>query len=102
MKVKPSELSKAIRKSPSNKLWDKLLKNWNEKDFKEFNDILNSDGKKTILIYKTKRIAKNAIKVMRMSDNKIYNSIEECKYYNDLHDVEMRAKIKIGTEFKKL
>lgn len=99
MKIKTSDLTKAMRKVPSHKLWDKLLKNWDKKDYLEFEKILNSDIDNP---NKKKRLAVNAMKVIRVSDGFIYNSIEECRIENRFHKTKMREKLSEGNEFKKL
>lgn len=99
MKIKTSDLTKAIRKVPSHKLWDKTLKNWDRKDYLEFEKILNSDIEKP---NKNKRVAVNSMKVIRVSDGFIYNSIEECRLANRLNKTKMREKLSEGNEFKKV
>lgn len=99
MNIKTSDLTKAMRKLPSHKLWDKLLADWERKDYLEFEKILNSDVEKPD---KKKRVAVNAMKVIRVSDGFIYNSIEECRLLNEFHKTQMRQKLNEGNEFKKV
>lgn len=99
MKIKTSDLTKAMRKVSSHKLWDKTLKSWDKKDYLEFEKILNEDVEKPI---KKKRLAVNAMKVIRVSDGLIYNSIEECRLGNQFHKTQMREKLSKANEFKKL
>lgn len=99
MKIKTSDLTAAMRKVPSHKLWDKLLADWDKKDYLEFEKILNSDVEKPD---KKKRVAVNSMKVIRISDGFIYNSIEYCRLENRLNKTKMREKLSEGNEFKKL
>lgn len=99
MKIKPSELSKAIQKCPSHKLWDKLLKNWTDEDKKDFYNILNDSAN---IIEVKKRKVKSGLKVMRISDGKIYDSVKLCREDNGFYNDQMREKFKLGIEFKKI
>ncbi len=85
-------------KNPRLKLWDKNLKDWNVSDYAKIEKLKSN---KTVAKRKMKRVASNAIKVIRISDGHIYNSIVECQEMNGFHKIEMRAKLKLGTEFKK-
>ena len=90
-------------KHPSVLLWDKNIKSWTGKDKKLFITLFeNKPKKRKMRILKTKRVAVNAIKVMRISDGEIYGSISECQESNTLNKTKMRAKLKAGTEFKTL
>jgi len=94
-------------KHPSSRLWGKSVKTWSEGDKKVFKLMLEAKEVKKPKPRKmrklgAKRIAVNAVKVMRVSDGKIYTSISDCKDYNDFHDVEMRTKLKLGIEFKRI
>ena len=95
-------------KHPSSRLWSKSVKTWSEGDKKVFKlmleDKLKQPRKQVVRKMRKlgdKRVAVNAVKVMRVSDGKIYTSISDCKDHNDFHDVEMRTKLKLGIEFKK-
>lgn len=94
-------------KHPSSRLWGKSVKTWSEGDKRTFKSMLEAkEGKKPkprkMRKLGAKRIAVNAVKVMRVSDGKIYTSISDCKEHNAFHDVEMRTKLKIGIEFKRI
>lgn len=99
MKINPSDLTKAMRKSPSHKLWDKLLKSWNEKDKEDFENILNGDGE---IIEIKQRKVKNGLKVKRISDGKIYDSVKLCRDDNGFYSDQMIAKLNLGIEFKRI
>ena len=96
-------------KHPSSRLWGKSVKTWSEGDKKVFKlmfeDKLKQPRKPVVRKMQklgTKKAAVNAVKVMRVRDGKIYTSITDCKEKNDFHDVEMRTKLKIGIEFKRV
>lgn len=94
-------------KHPSSRLWGKSVKTWGEGDKKVFKSMLEAKEAKKPKPRKmrklgAKRIAVNAVKVIRVSDGKIYTSISGCKDHNDFHDVEMRTKLKLGIEFKRI
>lgn len=94
-------------KQPDCYLWVKVLKKWTESDKKLFNTLLEGkdikvNKSKKALSRKVKRSVVNAVKVMRVSDGKIYTSISACKEHNKFHDVEMRTKLNKGIEFKRI
>lgn len=94
-------------KRPSSRLWGKSVKSWSEGDKKVFKSMLEEKEVKKPKPRKmqklgAKKAAVNAVKVMRVKDGKIYTSITDCKAKNAFHDVEMRTKLKLGIEFKRL
>ena len=99
MKIKPSELRKAMQKIPSLKLWDKPLKSWTDEDYQYFQKISNNES---INIDVKQRKIKSGLKVMRISDGKIYDSVKLCREDNGFYIQQMTDKLKIGTEFKKV
>lgn len=96
-------------KHPTCSLWNKSLKQWAEGDKKVFKlmleDKLKQPRKPVVRKMRKlgiKKAAVNAVKVIRVVDGKIYTSISDCKEKNDFHDVEMRTKLKLGIEFKRI
>lgn len=94
-------------KHPSSRLWGKSVKSWSEGDKRIFKSMLEAKEVKKPKPRKMRKIgakkaAVNAVKVMRVRDGKIYRSITDCKEKNDFHDVEMRTKLKLGIDFKRL
>jgi hypothetical protein len=99
IRCNPSELRKAMRKSPSLKLWDKTLKSWTNEDYTNFQKVLNSDVE---ILESKKRKVKSGLKVMRISDGKIYDSVKSCRGENGFYSDQMTAKLKLGIEFKRI
>ena len=96
--IPKEELRALMIKNPRLKLWEKDFKDWNISDYVRVEKLkLNNTNTKR----KMKRVAANAIKVIRISDGYIYDSIVECQEMNGFHKLEMIAKLKLGTEFKK-
>jgi len=91
-------IRKQMIKNPSSKLWDKDFKRWNDKDKADFEKLENG-----VIIKKIeRRINVNAIKVLRVSDGKIYHSITECAMQNDFHKIEMQKQLNENINFKRL
>ena len=99
MKIKPSELRKAMQIVPSLKLWDKHLKSWTNEDYEYFQKVLNNE---LIDIDVKQRKVKSGLKVMRISDGKIYDSVKLCRDENGFYSDQMIAKLKLGIEFKRI
>ena len=102
-----NDLRAMMIKYPSSRLWGKRLSKWREGDKRTFADMLEGKIDKTKTRRKMKRLddkspASNAVKVIRVSDGKVYESISQCKELTGLHDVAIRSKLKAGTEFKTL
>lgn len=102
--MKQFQVMSILRKYPNSPLWNYVVSKWTPEQISIFNNLKN--GKLTIetkkeVILKNKKIAKNAVKIIRISDGKIYNSISECKENEGLHDVAIRTKLKEGIEFKR-
>jgi len=85
-------------KYPTSSLWDKSVKVWSDKDKKTFNLMLSGALVKRKM--KVKRVNPRAIKVVRLSDGEVYESITACIIANDFYKTEMRVKLKAGIEFK--
>ena len=90
----PQLLRQAMIKNPHHSLWDKPLNKWTDEDRKSFQ---NLEVKK-----KRNWTAVNSVKVVRVSDGFIYDSISECKRQNGFCKIIMDRKLKAGIEFKKL
>ena len=99
MKIKPSELSKAMQKVPSLKLWDKPLKSWTDEDYQYFQKVLNNES---IHIDVKQRKVKSGSKVMRIYDGKVYDSVKLCREDNGFYSDQMIAKLNLGIEFKRI
>jgi len=89
-----------LRKFPQHSIWNYQVSKWTEYQIKEFENL--RDGKEKLVKRKMNRIAVNSIKIIRVSDGFIYNSISECEKFNGFHNVEMRNKIEKEIEFKRL
>ena len=96
--IPKQELRALMIKNPRLKLWDKNLKDWTISDYAKIEKLKSN---KILPKRKMKRVAANAIKVIRISDGYVYDSIVECQEMNGFHKLEMIAKLKLGTEFKK-
>lgn len=98
--IPKEELRAVMIKKPKLKLWDKDLVKWDKSDIKKFKNIQSKGN--DLNNKKIRRIASNSIKVIRISDGKIYTSIVDCKNENDFCNVTMTKELKIGINFKKL
>lgn len=90
----PIKIREAMKKNPHHRLWDKPINKWTEKEKEEFENLSK----------KEKNIWKQAvsIKVERISDGKVYESISECRRQNGLCKVIMYRKLESGIEFRKI
>lgn len=86
------EIRERMKKDPNNYLWDKLK--WNDEDLSFYNK------GKTIEVKKRK--VKSGLKVMRVSDGKIYDSVKLCRDDNGFYSDQMIDKLNNGIEFKRL
>ena len=87
-------------KHPLHQLWNKSLNKWSDKDRADFNELENGvievkEKQKHNRIYTT-------TKVLRTSDNKIFNSVTECVKLNGFHTVEMQRLLNENIEFKRI
>jgi len=98
--MKQSEVMPTLRKFPQHSLWNYQVSKWTAEQIKEFENL--RDGKEKVVKRKMNRIAVNSVKIIRVSDGFVYNSISECEKLNGFHNVEMRNKIEEGIEFKRL
>jgi len=98
--MKQSEVMPTLRKFPQHPLWNYQVSKWTPEQIKEFEKL--RDGKEKVVKRKMNRTSVNSVKIIRVSDGFIYNSISECEKLNGFHNVEMRKKIKLGIEFKRL
>lgn len=98
--MKQSEVMPTLRKFPQHSLWNYQVSKWTPEQIKEFGNL--RDGKEKVVKRKMNRIAVNSVRIIRVSDGFVYNSISECEKLNGFHNVEMRNKIEKGIEFKRL
>lgn len=91
-------------KFPLSDLWNKNLNKWDLQDKKRFNDMFVSKVEINQIksVKKSSRKVYNCVKILRVSDGVIYNSISECEKLNGFHNVQMRKKISDGIEFKRI
>lgn len=97
--MRQSEVMPTLRKHQQHYLWNYQVNKWTPEQIKEFEKLKQSDN---LVKIKVKRIANNSVKIIRVSDGFIYNSISECEKLNGFHNVQMREKIKQSIEFKRL
>lgn len=86
------EIRERMKKDPDNYLWDKLK--WSDEDLAFYNK------SKTIEVKKRK--VKSGLKVMRVSDGKIYDSVKLCREDNGFYSDQMIDKLNNGIEYKRL
>ena len=87
-------------KYPDVEIWDKDLNKWDSKDFEIFENLKNG-----ILPIKEEIKNDNRLKgskVIRISDNKEYQSISQCMRENGFHRVKMYCLLKDGVLYKKI
>ena len=96
-----AEVMPTLRKFPQHSLWYYQVSKWTPEQIKEFKELRDGIITKEVII-KNKKPSFNAVKIIRVSDGFIYNSITECKNLEGFHDVEIREKIKLGIEFKRI
>jgi aminopeptidase C len=95
MKPNPNLIREKMIKHPDCYLWDKSI--WTEEDNFFFRQLLESDDLKI-----KKRKVKSGLKVMRISDGKIYDSVKLCRDENGFYSDQMIEKLNNGIEFKRL
>jgi cell division septum initiation protein DivIVA len=83
------------------KLNNIYVKNWEEKHYEEWRCILNNEICVSA-IHEKLRNKKKGIQILRVSDKKIYESIEECVNHNSFEEDEMAELLKKGKEYKKI
>jgi hypothetical protein len=95
MKPNPSTIREKMIKYPDCYLWDKSVWSIEDKDyFQKLKDVN--------LLEVKKRKVKSGLKVMRISDGKIYDSVKLCRDENGFYSDQMIEKLNNGIEFKRL
>lgn len=94
-----------IIKYPDVEIWDKDLNKWDSKDFEIFENLKNGilpieRRKKKEEIKNDKRL--KGSKVIRISDNKEYQSISQCRRENGLCSQKMHDLLKEEIFYKKV
>lgn len=94
-----------IIKYPDIEIWDKDLNKWDSKDFEIFENLKNGilpieRRKKKEEIKNDKRL--KGSKVIRISDNKEYQSISQCRRENGLCSQKMHNLLKEEIFYKKV
>ena len=86
----------------SSPLNNKDVKNWNEHDYKEWDCILSGKPIKSKKIYYTPNGLNNKIKVLRVEDKRVFDSITECRNHEGFHKVELEQLLKLGKTYKRI
>ena len=94
-----------IIKYPEVEIWDKDLNKWDSKDFEIFENLKNGilpieRRKKKEEIKNDKRL--KGSKVIRISDNKEYQSISQCRRENGICSQKMHNLLKEEIFYKKV
>jgi hypothetical protein len=95
MKLNQKLIREKMIKHPDCYLWDKSV--WSKEDKDYFEKL-----KYVKLLEVKKRKVKSGIKVMRISDGKIYDSVKLCRDDNGFYSDQMIEKLNNGIEFKRL
>ena len=77
-------------------------KNWNENHYKEWESILTGVTIKEVKADNPRLNLHNKVKVIRLSDNTIFDSIGDCKKKEGIHGILMRSLLKEGLKYKKV
>lgn len=86
-------------KNPSSELWNKDKNKWTKEEYQKFYDM-----EKGITMYikdRGRNYGSNAIKVIRISDGFIYDSITDCQNENDINNTNMYQMLKEETKYKR-
>jgi hypothetical protein len=95
MKPNPKLIREKMIKHPDCYLWDKSI--WSKEDKDYFEKLSNVN-----LLEVKKRKVKSGLKVIRISDGKIYESVKLCRDENGFYSDQMIEKLNNGIEFKRL
>lgn len=95
MKPNPKLIREKMIKYPDCYLWDKSV--WSREDHLYFEKLLDVN-----LLEVKKRKIKSGLKVMRISDSKIYESVKLCRDDNGFYSDQMIEKLNNGIDFKRL
>ncbi len=95
MKPNPKKIREKMIKYPDCYLWDKSV--WSREDKDCFEKLLDIN-----LLEVKKRKVKSGLKVMRISDGKIYDSVKLCRDENGFYSDQMIEKLNNEIEFKRL
>tara|TARA_R110000782_G_scaffold5876_1_gene20353 strand:+ start:174 stop:494 length:321 start_codon:yes stop_codon:yes gene_type:complete len=80
---------------------NKLVSQWTEANYKEWECILSgAEFKPRKRYYDLK--GRFSIKVLRVYDGKIFNSITECREHESFHKVELDELLKLGKQYKRI
>jgi len=88
-----------IKKYPNSILWDKDKNKWTEFDLKDLN--LMKKGIDPIQ-HNKKKYGLNAVKIQRVCDGKIYDSITDCRSDNNYCKATIYKIINEGIYFKRI
>lgn len=96
-KMKPNYnlIHEKMIKHPDCYLWDKSV--WSKEDNLYFEKLSNVN-----ILEVKKRKVKSGLKVMRISDGKIYDSVKLCRDDNGFYSDQMIEKLNNGIAFKRL
>jgi hypothetical protein len=95
MKPNHNLIREKMIKHPDCYLWDKSV--WSNEDNLYFEKLLNVN-----LLKVKKRKVKSGLKVMRILDGKIYDSVKLCRDNNGFYSDQMIEKLNNAIEFKRL
>ena len=100
--MNPNKLRKAMSLNPDHRLWNKDLNKWDDNDKKLFEKLCISKERPIKILKKPHEKKVFRRKVIRLSDGKIYNSIQQCRLENGFYNTEMYNLLKEETKYKKL
>jgi len=83
-------------------LWEVRPKDWSENHYKEWKSILTGVEIKEVKADNPRKNLHNKVKVIRLSDNTIFDSIGDCKKKEGIHGILMRELLKEGIKYKKV
>lgn len=91
-------------KNPSSELWDIDSNKWTKENKNRFKLLKNGLvlKKQEPIKEVNKTYGKNAIKVLRVSDGFIYNSILECTTQNAFNNNQMFSLLREGKRYKRI
>ena len=86
----------------SSALNNKDVNKWDEHDKKEWECILSGEPFKAKKVYYQPNGLSNKVKVIRVSDGRLFDSITECREHNGYHKTEMEELLKLGKIYKRI
>ena len=85
----------------SSVLNNKLVSQWNDANYKEWQCILSGKEFQTRKRYYELK-GMFSIKVLRVEDGKIFKSITECREHEGFEKYELEAILKVGKQYKRI